>query len=72
MAIAKKKFQIDGMHCGSCAIGIQMIFSNQNGIKNISVSYEGKSSEIEYDDQKTDVEGIEKMISELGYKATPK
>ena len=63
MAIAKKEFHIDGMHCGSCAIGIQMILSHQDSIKNVSVSYEDKSGEIEHNDQKTNVEGIEKMIS---------
>src|SRR3989338_3403295 len=60
VATTKKEFQIDGMHCGSCAIGIRMILSSQDGIKNVSVSYEGKSGEIEYDDKKTNVKGIEK------------
>lgn len=72
MAAVKKQFQIDGMHCGACAVGIQMILSNQDGVKNVNVNYESKAGEVEFDDTKTTVESIQKAVADLGYKATPK
>jgi Cu+-exporting ATPase len=72
MAIVKKQFDVGGMHCGSCAAGIQMVLSTQDGIKNAAVSWDTKSGEVEFDDSKVTVEQIQKAVSELGYSATPK
>ncbi|MEK7643418.1 MAG: heavy metal-associated domain-containing protein [Patescibacteria group bacterium] len=72
MATVKKEFQIDGMHCGSCAIGIQMVLTATDGVTGANISYEAKSGEVEFDDTKINTESIEKAVSELGYKATPK
>ncbi|MEK7630871.1 MAG: heavy metal-associated domain-containing protein [Patescibacteria group bacterium] len=72
MAIVKKQFDVGGMHCGSCAAGIQMVLSTQDGIQNASVSWDTKSGEVEFDDSKVTVEQIQKSVSELGYSATAK
>ncbi|MSR76121.1 MAG: heavy-metal-associated domain-containing protein [Candidatus Ryanbacteria bacterium] len=72
MAIVKKQFDVGGMHCGSCAAGIQMVLSTQDGIKNAAVSWDNKSGEVEFDDSKVTVEQIQKSVAELGYSATPK
>ena len=71
MAIQKVKLNIEGMHCGSCAMGIQMLLQNTEGVSNCSASWEEKSGEVEFDDEKIKVEGITKAIADLGYKATP-
>lgn len=65
----KLDLQIEGMHCGSCAVGIQMIVSNLDGVKSAEVSYEGKKGTFEFDPTKVDKGQIIKAIEELGYKA---
>ncbi len=66
----KVEFKIEGMHCGSCAVGIQMLTSQMDGVKSAEVSYEGKRGVFEFDPAKTNKEAIVKAIAELGYKAS--
>ncbi|KKT28777.1 MAG: Copper-exporting ATPase [Candidatus Giovannonibacteria bacterium GW2011_GWB1_46_20] len=71
MATIKKKYNVEGMHCGACATGIQMYLSNTEGVKSVSVDYNSKKAEIEYDDKKINDAGIAKNVEELGYKIKP-
>jgi copper chaperone CopZ len=66
----KITLNIQGMHCGSCAIGIQMLTSGMDGVKSVEVSYEGKKGTFEFDSTKVKKEDIIKSIAELGYKAS--
>ena len=66
----KIELKIEGMHCGSCAVGIQMLTSQMDGVKSSEVSYEDKKGTIEFDPAKTNKEAILKAIAELGYKAS--
>ncbi len=66
----KIELQIDGMHCGACAVGIQMLVSQMDGVKSVSVDYEGKKGEFEFDPAKVTKEQIVKSIAELGYSAS--
>ncbi len=66
----KITLNIQGMHCGSCAIGIQMLASQMDGVKSAEVSYEGKKGVFEFDGAKVKKEQIVKGIEELGYKAS--
>jgi copper chaperone CopZ len=68
--ITKKSFDIEGMHCNSCASGIQMVLQGTDGVLNASANYESKKGEVEYDEEKTNLENIVKAIEQLGYKAT--
>lgn len=67
----KVKFNIEGMHCGSCAAGIQMVVQNIPGVLKASADYNTKSGEVEFDEEKVKLENIIKAIEELGYKAIP-
>ena len=69
--IKKVKFSIEGMHCGSCAAGIQMVAQNLEGVVKASASWDNKNGEVEFDEEKIKLEDIFKAIGELGYKATP-
>ena len=66
----KIEMNIEGMHCGSCAIGIQMITSQIDGVSASEVSYEGKRGVFEFDPAKTNKDAIVKAIAELGYTAS--
>ena len=65
----KLELHIEGMHCGACATGIQMLVSQMDGVKSIFVDYEGKKGQVEFDPAKVTKEQILKSIAELGYKA---
>lgn len=65
----KIELQIEGMHCGSCAVGIQMLTTQIDGISSAQVNYEEKKGVFEFDPAKTNKEAILKVIAELGYTA---
>ena len=66
----KLKLNIEGMHCGACATGIQMITTGMDGVTGAFVDYEGKKGEIEFDPTKVSKEAIITEIGKLGYTAT--
>ena len=69
--IKKVSLNIEGMHCNSCASGIQMVLQGTDGVINVSADYASKKGEVEFDEEKTNLENIVKAIEQLGYKATP-
>lgn len=64
----KLELKIEGMHCGACATGIQMLVSQMEGVASIFVDYESKKGVVEFDPAKTSREKIVKEIEGLGYK----
>ena len=72
MAAKKVQFNIEGMHCGSCAAGIKMVLDSTDGVLKSSADYAQKSGEVEFDEEKVKWETIVKAIEELGYKVTPR
>ena len=66
----KIELKIDGMHCGSCAVGIQMLTTQMDGVKSAEVSYNDKKGVFEFDPAKVTKEHIIKAIAELGYTAS--
>lgn len=66
----KLELHIEGMHCGSCAVGIQMLASQIDGVSKAEVSYEGKTGVFEIDPAKVKKEDLVKAIAELGYIAS--
>jgi Cu+-exporting ATPase len=66
----KLELHIEGMHCGSCATGIQMLVSQMEGVQSIFVDYNGKKGSIEYNPAKVSKEQIIESIGELGYQAS--
>ena len=67
--IEKIKLNINGMHCGACAVGIKMLLENTDGVKKADVDYNSKTGEVEFDEEKIKSPAIIKAIEELGYKA---
>ncbi len=66
----KIELHIEGMHCGACATGIQMLTSQMDGVTSAFVDYEGKKGTFEYDPSKITVEQIIKGVADLGYTAS--
>jgi Cu+-exporting ATPase len=61
---------IEGMHCGGCATGIQMVTSGMDGVTSSFVDLDTKKGTLEYDETKVKPEEIIAEIGKLGYTAT--
>ena len=66
----KITLNIEGMHCGACATGIQMLVSTMEGVKSVFVDYKGKKSTVEFDSTKVKKEEIIQNINSIGYTAS--
>lgn len=66
------ELNIEGMHCDSCAVGIQMVLQNTEGVLKSFVDYEKKLAEVEFEEDKVKTEDLIKAIEELNYKASIK
>ncbi len=62
----KVTLRVDGMHCGACANGIQMMLSYKNGVSKAEVSFEEKKGVVEYDPEKISIDEILKTVASTG------
>jgi copper chaperone CopZ len=68
MAIVRKKFIVEGMHCGPCAVSIGMILKNLAGVKSARADYDARSAEVEYDDTEVGLAQMNQALEGLGYR----
>ncbi len=68
MAMIKKTFKVDGMHCGSCAVSTGMLLKNLKGVKSARADYDARSAEVEYDDAMTGLGAMNQALAGLGYR----
>lgn len=68
MAIVRKNFVVEGMHCGSCAVSIGMIIKNLKGVKSARADYDARSAEVEYDDAEVGLAQMNQALEGLGYR----
>ena len=66
----KVKFKIEGMHCSSCAMSIDMDLEDVKGVKSANTNYAKQVSEVEYLEEDVTEEMIIAQIKKTGYKAT--
>ena len=63
-------FDIAGMRCGACAVGIELMLAKKKGVKSAKVSLNERMAVVEYDPAIVGVSDIAKAVSDLGYIAT--
>ncbi len=68
MATVRKRFIVEGMHCGSCAVSTGMILKNLKGVKTARADYESRSAEVEYDDAAIGPAKMNHALEGLGYR----
>lgn len=66
----KIEMNIEGMHCGGCATGIQMVTEQMEGVSSSFVDLDGKKGTFEIDSEKVSSDDIIEEIKKLGYTAT--
>lgn len=67
--MVKKKLKIEGMHCSSCALLIDMDLEDLAGVRYAKTSYTKAEVEVEYDEDKVDSSKILETIKGTGYQA---
>ncbi|MCL4270426.1 MAG: cation transporter [Anaerolineales bacterium] len=67
----KKTFKIPDMTCTNCAMKIEALEDDLDGVKEINASYHKLEMVIEYDESKLSDEQIIAAIKKKGYTATP-
>jgi copper chaperone len=64
-------FQVEGMHCGSCALLIDDTLDDLPGVHSTQTTMKKGRSTVELDLSLTGPEDVISAIGELGYRASP-
>ena len=63
----KKTIQMEELVCPMCAQKIETALKKAPGVTSASVLYNASKAKVEYDETKTDVQTLERIITGLGY-----
>ncbi len=63
----KKKLQIQGMHCSSCAMNIDFDLEDLEGVKSSKTSYAKEMCEVEFDPVKIKDKDLIEVVKKAGY-----
>ncbi len=63
----KKTIQLEELVCPMCAEKIEKALQNKEGVITAKVLYNASKAKVEYDESKTTIESIKKVITDLGY-----
>ena len=62
-------FDVNGMTCGGCEVGVKMKVKKLEGVTSVDASYKDGTAEVAYDPQKVTPAEIIAAIEDLGYTA---
>ena len=65
----KVLLKIGGMTCSACSSGLEKFLNRQEGIESASVNLVMNNANIQYDEQKLNIEQIEKFIERAGFES---
>ncbi len=66
----KKEFDIEAMHCDSCAASIKETLEETAGVKSADVTFKRKTAIVEFDDNVVQQSTLISKIQDIGYQAT--
>lgn len=61
---------IKGMSCAACALKIEKSLEKMDGVSKAVINFATEKAAVEYDDQRTTVEGMEEVVKKLGYEVS--
>lgn len=70
--IKKTTIEISGMSCASCVARVESALAQHEGIVRANVNLAAAKATVTYDEQRTSVAGIARIINDLGYKVVAK
>jgi copper chaperone CopZ len=69
--MTKAKFRVPDMHCSSCAMTLEGMEDDIEGVKRVDASYHKQQVEIEFDEKVISSVQITAAASDLGYTLIP-
>lgn len=66
----RKKFKVGGMGCTSCAVRVNKVLQNVEGVNSASVNFTLASATVEYDERRCSASALEKSVKDAGYSLT--
>jgi len=67
--MSKKTFKVPDMTCSNCAMKIESLEDDLDGVKEVNASYHRLEMVIEYDESKLTDEQIIEAVKKKGYQA---
>jgi len=64
------EFNIEGMHCDSCAVDIKETLEETAGVRKVDVTFKRKTAIVDFDEETVQQTTLVKKIQDLGYTAT--
>ena len=65
--MTKTTFRVTNMHCSACAMTLEGIEDELDGVKRVNASYRKQELEVEFDENKVTVAQIVVVAKEMGY-----
>lgn len=65
----KETYDVVGMHCVSCSIGISKILKRTKGVQDVEVELSNSKITVTYEEDKVSDKTVIEQVSRLGYKA---
>jgi copper chaperone CopZ len=66
----KAEFNVEGMHCDSCAVDIKETLEETAGVRQADVTFKRKTAIVDFDEETVQQSTLVKKIQDLGYTAT--
>ncbi len=63
----KTAFQIEGMHCASCAVNIESSLKKTKGVKEANVNYALSRATVSFEEKEVDEMGLHGVVKKEGY-----
>lgn len=67
----KVEYDVLGMHCVSCSMGISKLLKKTNGVTDVEVRLSDSKVHVTFDEQTVNDQIIINTVARLGYKAVP-
>lgn len=61
---------VDGMTCGGCAISIEQVLKNTEGVEDVRVNFERAEAVVKYDDRKVTASKLPAVVKSIGFRAS--
>lgn len=67
MAIKKENYPVTGMSCASCALSVETVLSNQEGVVSCNVNFANNTATVEFDASQISEQDLKQSVEDAGY-----
>ena len=67
MAIKKENYPVTGMSCASCALSVETVLSNQEGVVSCNVNFANNIATVEFDASQISEQDLKQSVEDAGY-----